>query len=366
MFGLFAMENTLNAAAPEFDKVDAIIEKAIADGNCPNADLIVGRGDKILYQKFYGMRSVKPEPQPMAPGLVFDLASLTKPVATATSIMILHERGKINVADPVAKYMPTFAQNGKGHVTIEQCLLHTAGFIADNPLSDYADGGNIAIERIKVAPLEHPTGKSFVYSDVGYIVLGELIRVVDGRTVDQFADDEIFKPLLMLRTGFRPDFKLLTVPTADRNGIFTAGEVHDPRALAMGGVAGHAGLFGTASDLAKFCQMILAGGVDFGGRRMLKAETVAMMTQPRPAPNPLNLRTYGFDSVSRYDSPRGAKFTKGKSFGHTGYTGGSIWIDPDSGVFIILLTSRLHPDGKGDVKQLRYDVATAVAVAFGL
>jgi len=351
---------------PDFKPVDAIIEKAIAEGHCPNADLIVGRGNRVLYQKFYGNMSVKPEIRPMAPGLVFDLASLTKPLATATSIMILHERGKLNVNDTVAKYMPAFAQNGKQAVTIEQCLLHTAGFVADNPMGDYADGGNIAIERIKAAPLKQPPGTAFVYSDVGYIVLGELVRVVDGRTIDQFSLDEIFKPLMMLRTGYNPDFPMLVVPTAAHEGTYSPGQVHDPRALKMNGIAGHAGLFGSSSDVSKFCQVILGGGADDAGRRILKPETVKEMIQPRRAPNDLVLRTYGFDCVSRFDSPRGGRFPRGTSFGHTGYTGGSLWIDPDSGVYIVLLTSRLHPDGKGDVKQLRYDVATAVAQTLGM
>ncbi len=351
---------------PDFSPIDAIIEKAIQGGKCPNADLFVGRGNDVLYQKFYGKMAIKPEERPMAPGLVFDLASLTKPMATATSIMILHERGKLNVKDPIAKYMPTFAQNGKEAVTIEQCLLHIAGFVPDNPLSDFADGGNIAIERIKVAPLKNAPGTTFAYSDVGYIVLGELVRLIDGRTIDTFAQDEICKPLLMRQTSYLPTNRASIVPTEARDGVFTPGEVHDPRAHKMGGVAGHAGLFASADDVAKFCQMILRGGVARGGAHILKPETVAEMIKPRPAPNDQTLRTYGFDCVSPYDSPRGKAFARGKSFGHTGYTGGSIWMDPDSGVYIVLLTSRLHPDGKGDVKQLRFDVATAVAEALGL
>lgn len=351
---------------PGFDAVDAVIERAIEAGACPGAELFVGQGESTLYHKTYGQRQVKPQAEPTAPCLVYDLASLTKPVATATSIMILHDRGKLDVNDPVAKYIPRFAQNGKEGVTIAQCLTHTAGFVADNPMSDYRDGGDRAVERIIDGPLARKPGEKFVYSDVGYIVLGELVRKVDGRTLDQFAAEEIFAPLSMTRTTFKPNsgYTAILVPTEPIDGEYRPGVVHDPRARAMGGVAGHAGLFGPAADLARYCQMLLNGG-ELEGKRILKAETVRMMLQPRPSPDDQVLRTYGFDVVSPYDSPRGEHFPKGASFGHTGFTGGSIWVDPTSKTYVILLTSRLHPDGNGDVKKLRHDVATAVAEAIG-
>ena len=356
-----------SAGVPDFRPVDQIIEKAIADGACPGAELLVGQPDRTVYRKTYGKAQVRPREWDTVIDQIYDLASLTKPVATATSIMILHERGKLNVNDPVAKYMPRFAQNGKEGVTIAQCLTHVAGFIADNPLSDYEDGGDHAIERIMIAPLKNPPGEKFVYSDVGYIVLGDLVRKVDGRPLDQFAAEEIFGPLLMARTRFKPGFgdSALLVPTEAIEGEFRPGVVHDPRARAMGGVAGHAGLFGTASDLARYCQMLLNGG-ELNGKRIMSAETVKLMLTPRPSPDDKVLRMYGFDVVSSYDSPRGKRFPKGVSFGHTGFTGCSIWVDPQSKVYVILMTSRLHPDGKGDVKKLRSDVATAVAEAMGI
>lgn len=355
------------ASGPDFRPVDEIIQKAIAHGACPGAELLVGRADRTLYRKTYGKTQVKPRESDTVIDQVYDLASLTKPVATATSIMILHDRGKLNVNDPVAKYIPQFAQNGKASVTIAQCLTHTAGFIADNPMSDYADGGDRAVERIIAAPLQHKPGEKFVYSDVGYIVLGELVGRVDGRTLDRFAAEEVFGPLMMARTCFKPNLGdlALLVPTEAIDGDYKRGVVHDPRARAMGGVAGHAGLFGSATDLARFCQMLLNGGA-LSGKRILSVEAVKLMLTPRPSPDDSVLRTYGFDVVSPYDSPRGQYFPKGTSFGHTGFTGTSLWIDPESKLYVILLTSRLHPDGKGDVKQLRYDVATAVAeVALG-
>jgi CubicO group peptidase (beta-lactamase class C family) len=218
-----------------------------------------------------------------------------------------------------------------------------------------------------VAPLKNPPGEKFVYSDVGYIVLGDLVRKVDGRTLDRFAEEEIFGPLMMGRTRFKPGFgdSALLVPTESIDGEYKPGIVHDPRARAMGGVAGHAGLFGSASDLARYCQMLLNGG-ELNGKRIMSVETVKLMLTPRPSPDEQVLRMYGFDVVSPYDSPRGKHFPKGVSFGHTGFTGCSMWIDPQSKTFVILMTSRLHPDGKGDVKKLRSDVATAVAEATGI
>jgi serine-type D-Ala-D-Ala carboxypeptidase len=362
---LFALP--AHAERYDFSAVDAIIEQAIADGRCPNAEIIVGRGDDILYTRVYGHRTVEPEMSPMTPGLVFDLASLTKPIATATSIMILHERGRLNVNDPVARHIPEFAAAGKESVTIAQCLTHTAGFIADNPMADYANGREHALAAIYAASLKHgPPGENFVYSDVGYIVLGEIVHRVAGRPLDQFFADEIARPLKMSRTQFRPDAAALAdalVPTEKIAGQFRPGIVHDPRARTMGNVAGHAGLFGTAQDLSRFCRMLLNAG-QLDDARILQPQTVAEMIKPRPGPGD-TIRTFGFDVVSPYDSPRGQHFPKGHSFGHTGFTGTSLWIDPQSKVYIILLTSRLHPDGKGDVKKLRYDVGTKVGEIVG-
>ena len=293
---------------------------------------------------------------------VFDLASLSKPVGCATSIMLLAERGKLNVADPVAKHLPAFAASGKQDITIEQLLLHRGGLIADNPISDYQHGPEEAMKRVmNLSPVVKP-GTKFIYTDVGYIVLGEVVRVVSGKPLDEFARDEIFAPLRMVDTGYRPadSVKPRVAPTERREKRWMIGEVHDPRAYALGGVAGHAGLFGTADDLARYCRMILGGG-QLDGTRLLSEQTVREMTTPRPMPDGSDVRTYGFDVDTSYSSPRGERFPRGTSFGHTGFTGTMFWMDPASKAFVILLTNSVHPDGRGSVLALRRYVSTAVA-----
>ncbi|HWE04798.1 MAG TPA: exo-beta-N-acetylmuramidase NamZ domain-containing protein [Tepidisphaeraceae bacterium] len=368
-----AANSYFNAGA--MTRADRLIDQAIAAGKCPGAVLLVGRGDTVLYEKAYGNRALRPTTQPMTTDTIFDLASLTKPLATATSIMILSERGKLALGDPIAKYLPAFAQNGKASITVADLLLHVGGLIPDDDLSDYANGPAIAMQKIlALAPAQKPRTR-FAYSDVGYIVLGELIRQIDGRSLDKFAGDEIFRPLGMTDTGYLPsdDEKPRCAPTEKRNGRWMTGQVHDPRAYALGGVAGHAGLFSTAEDLARFCRMILAGGKNadhgvrqftFGRSRILNESTVAEMIQPRPVPGPTGgFRAYGFDVDTAYSSPRGDRYQSGSTLGHTGFTGTALWIDPIHDNYYILLTNTVHPDGKTSVKTLRHDVATVVAEA---
>jgi uncharacterized protein YbbC (DUF1343 family)/CubicO group peptidase (beta-lactamase class C family) len=293
---------------------------------------------------------------------IFDLASLSKPVGCATSVMLLAERGKLNVKDPVAKYLPAFAANGKDKVTIENLLLHRGGLVPDNAIEDFKDGPAKALERVMaLTPVAEP-GTKFIYSDVGFIVLGEVVKTVSGKPLEQFARDEIFAPLRMADTSYRPPEALRPriAPTEQRDGHWMVGEVHDPRAYALGGVAGHAGLFGTADDLARFCRMILGGG-RLDGTRILSEATVREMTTPRPLPDGSDARTYGFDVDTPYSSPRGDRFPHGTSFGHTGFTGTMFWMDPASKSYVVLLTSSVHPDGRGNVINLRRYVSTAVA-----
>ncbi len=344
-------------------KIDHLIDGAIKLGKCPGAVLLIGRGNSIVYEMAYGNRSLRPTTQPMTADTVFDLASLTKPLATATSIMLLSERGKLKLSDPVARYLPDFAQNGKAAITISDLLLHVGGLIPDDDLSDYANGPAVAVQKILAAPPTQLPEARFAYTDVGYIVLGEIVRKVDGRSLDAFSHDEIFTPLKMRDTGYLPDdgLKSRCAPTERRDGHWMIGEVHDPRAHALGDVAGHAGVFSTAEDLSRFCRMILAGGT-LDGIRVLKSSTVTEMIHPRPVPGPAGgLRAYGFDIDTAYSSPRGDGFPRGTSFGHTGFTGTCFWIDPIHDCYFILLANSVHPDGKGNVKQLRHDVATAVA-----
>jgi CubicO group peptidase (beta-lactamase class C family) len=349
-------------AAEGLERIDDAMRQAIERGDCPGAVVLVVRDRRAVWRKAYGLRARKPAEVPMTVDTVFDLASLTKPVATATSIMILVQDGKLRLSDRVAAYLPAFGQNSKDKITVEQLLLHTSGLIADNPETDYRDGREKALERIYTLTPNAAPGERFVYSDIGFIVLGELVEKLGGMALHAFATKHIFTPLGMTETAFRPGDKLKqrAAPTVHRDGHWLAGEVHDPRAAALGGVAGHAGLFSTADDLAVFAQMILNGG-EYKGTRVLRPETVRMMTTAREVP--AGQRAYGWDVATSYSANRGKLFPRGESFGHTGFTGTSIWIDPQSKTTVIFLSNRLHPDGKGNVTRLRGEIATLAAVA---
>jgi uncharacterized protein YbbC (DUF1343 family)/CubicO group peptidase (beta-lactamase class C family) len=347
--------------AAKLGQVDAALREGIDQGLLPGAVVLVVRQGKVAFRKAYGLRSKQPGEVAMTADTVFDLASLTKPVATATSVMLLLQQGKLAISDPVAKHLPDFGRNGKDRITVEQLLLHTSGLIADNPVADYQEARKKALERIAALhPVAEP-GRRFTYSDVNFIVLGELVHKLGGEPLDVFARKHIYEPLGMKETTFRPGAALAerAAPTERREGRWMRGEVHDPRAYLLGGVAGHAGLFSTAADLAVFAQMILNGG-SYGGRRVLKPETVRLMTTPRPVPG--GLRALGWDVQTSFSSNRGDGFPVG-SFGHTGFTGTSIWIDPSSQTAVIFLSNRVHPEAKGSINRLRGRVASLVAAS---
>ncbi len=365
--------STPTANAAEFDsarlaKADQAILASIEQGEIPGAVLLVGRGSDILYRKAYGSRALQPEKVPMTTDTIFDLASISKVVGAATSLMLLSERGQIKFSEKVSHYIPSFGVNGKSDVTIEQLLLHRSGLIADNPLEDYAGGPAEGLKTVYALTTAYPPGTKFVYSDVGYIVLGELVRVVSGRPLDRFAREEIFEPLGMKETGYLPpaSWKLRCAPTEQREGRWMVGEVHDPRAYLLGGVAGDAGLFSTADDLARYCQMILAGGT-LDGKRIMSPETVEQMTTARCLPNGGKCRGYGWDIDTGYASPRGEHAPKRRNFGHTGYTGTLFWLDPTHDCYMILLTNFVHPKdpitGHKPIEALRRAVSSAVAEA---
>jgi CubicO group peptidase (beta-lactamase class C family) len=309
----------------------------------------------------------------MTPDTIFDMASLTKPMATGTAIMLLIQNGKLKPEDLVSKHWPEFAANGKDKVTIEHLLLHTSGLTADNAIADYADGKAKAIDRIANLKLEAAPGTRFQYSDVGYIVLGELVHRVGGVPVDQFAKKHVFDPLKLTDTTFTPrdTLKARIAPTGLRAGKIIVGEVHDPRALKMDGIAGHAGLFSTADDVARYCRMLLRDG-ELDGTRILDAKTVKLFTSPHAVPlvnkdktTTKGSRSFGWDVDTAYSGLRGELFTKGEGYGHTGFTGTSVWIDPGTTTAIILLTNRVHPEDKGNVTRLRRELGTIVAAAVG-
>jgi CubicO group peptidase (beta-lactamase class C family) len=353
-------------------KIDAAVEAALKRGDCPGAVVLVVQADEVVFRKAYGQRASQPDAEPMTIDTVFDLASLTKPIATATSIWVLIEQGKLKLSDPVSRHWPAFAANGKEAVTIKQLLLHTSGLTADNALADYADGPAQALDRIAALKLEAPAGTRFRYSDVGFIVLGHLVQQVGGLPVDRFARKHIFEPLKMTDTTFAPEARLhrRIAPTGLRAGRVIRGEVHDPRAYQMGGIAGHAGLFATADDLARYSRMLLRGG-ELDGQRILTEATVKRFLEPHEVPipgksgNTTGLRSLGWDVDTSYSTPRGEVFAKGDGFGHTGFTGTSLWIDPGTKTAVIVLTNRVHPNDKGNVTQLRRDIGTIVARAVG-
>ncbi|MFZ0294235.1 MAG: serine hydrolase [Candidatus Sulfotelmatobacter sp.] len=351
------------AAAIRLHSVDAVIGQAIHDGNIPGAVLVVGHNGHVIYRKAYGNRALEPRREPMALDTIFDLASLTKVIATTTAVMQLVEQGKVRLNDPVAKYLPEFAQNGKDDVTIRQLLTHYSGLAPDLDLKSLWEGKDTAYRMAFGETPDDPPGSRFSYSDINFIVLGALVERVSGETLDEYCQRHIFLPLKMTHTRFLPPaaWRPKIAPTQyDENEHMLRGVVHDPTARRMGGVAGHAGLFSTADDLAKFAQALLNGG---GG--ILSPLSVEKMTQPEQPPSAPVLRGFGWDIDSPFSTNRGDLLPVG-SYGHTGFTGTSLWIDPTTQTYIILLTNAVHPRGKGTAIALRSEVATAVAAALPL
>jgi CubicO group peptidase (beta-lactamase class C family) len=342
-------------------RIQPIVQEAIDKKQIPGAVVLVVRRGKICFREAIGFRSLEPTSTPMTVDTVFDLASLTKPIATASALMILVEQGKLRLNDRVAEHLPEFGQNGKEKITVEQLLLHTSGLIGDNPEGDYRDGPKKALEHIYQLSLQSEPSSKFRYSDVGYIVLGQLVEKLSGETLDSFTCRHILEPLAMRDTAFKPTSRLAerAAPTEQRDGRWIRGEVHDPRAYLLGGVAGHAGLFSTADDLAIYTQMLLNQG-EFGGKRILSPATVRLMIAPRAVSD--GWRTLGWDVQTSFSSNRGDLFRFG-SFGHTGFTGTSIWIDPSSETAVIFLSNRVHPQAKGNINRLRGQVATVVAAS---
>ena len=340
-----------------------IVKNAIAAGNIPGAVLLVGHNGTIAYRKAYGNRTVGQNTEPMTVDTIFDLASLTKVIATTTCVMRLEQLGQIKLNDPVAKYIPDFGQSGKEDVTIRMLLTHYSGLPADLDLKQPWNGLEEGYNRANATKLVNPPGSTFVYSDVGFVVLGELVQKVSGMTLDQYAQQYVFGPLGMTSTHFNPPMSAAshTAPTQrdEHTGQMVRGTVHDPTAKQMGGVAGDAGLFSTADDVAKFAQAILDGGAP-----ILSPLIVEKMTTPQQPANMPNVRGLGWDIDSPFSSTRGELLPVG-SFGHTGFTGTSLWIDPTTSTYIILLTNATMMKD-GNVIALRTELATAVAAALNL
>lgn len=415
-----ATPQTVRMSGEKLNQIDALVAKDINDKKLPGAVVIVGHKGKIVFRKAFGNRALVPAVEKMTIDTIFDAASLTKVIATTTSIMILVERGQIRLNDTIGKFIPEIQDENVRRVTIQQLLTHVSGFAPDFDLREKWTGRDGMLQALYKEKLRQPAGTKFVYSDIGFIVLGEIVRQVSGQDLEAFFNLNVFikivdEPFNVMRfyrfvppnfediTGIQSKIPRYTSPNSTNGKLnnialeqiktstneriaptenikgqnsylgsmfegdektgnqILRGQVHDPTAYRMGGVAGHAGLFSTADDLARFCQMLLNGGI-LDGKRILSAQTVARMTAPIVVSEDGATRGLGWDMNTGFSSNRGELFPLG-SFGHTGFTGTSVWIDRVSQTFVVFMSNRVHPDGKGDVTPLRAKIATVVASA---
>lgn len=362
--GLQAQSTSARGAAPPaipgaaLASIDQIMSAAVERGTIPGGVVLVGHDGRIVYRKAFGMRSIEPVREAMTVDTIFDLASMTKCIATATSVMKLVEEGKLRLNDPVAAYLPEFAKNGKENITIRQLLTHFSGLREDLDLGPAWKGRAAAYQLAMDSQPLFPPGARFLYSDVNFITLGFVVEKVSGMGLDEYAAKNVFEPLAMDNTRFLPpsQWRSRIAPTEyDESHQMLRGTVHDPTARRMGGVAGDAGLFSTADDLAKYAQDMLTGF------HVLSELSVEKMSTPQQLPTAASLRGLGWDIDSPFSSNRGEFFPVG-SFGHTGFTGTSIWIDPVTSSYVIVLTNAVHPrGGNPQVVSLRSRIASAVA-----
>ena len=348
-------------AAPALDSnIDAIVQEAIAQSQVPGAVVLIGHDGRVVYRKAFGNRALEPRREAMTLDTIFDIASLTKVVGTTTAVMQLLEQGKLRTYDPVVRYLPDFGKNGKGEITVRELLTHYSGLAPDLDLGKPWQGRAVAYQMADAEIPLNPPGAVFLYSDINFEVLGELVEKVAGMPLEDYAASRIFQPLHMDHTRYLPPPAWIPsiAPTQyDERNVMLRGVVHDPTARRMRGVAGHAGLFSTADDLAVFAQAILDGGGP-----ILSPLAVQKMTTPEQPPNATAVRGFGWDIDSPFSSNRG-EFLPVGSFGHTGFTGTSLWIDSASRTYIIILANAVHPRGQGNAVPLRSKIATAAAAA---
>ncbi|MBN1153900.1 serine hydrolase [candidate division KSB1 bacterium] len=360
-------------SADRLETVHSLIGEAIANQEFPGAVLLVAKDGKVVLRRAYGDAQLIPAKAPMKTDMIFDLASITKPVATATSAMILVEQGKLRLMDEVRKYVPEFStfvhsDSSRGqNARLWHLLTHTSG------LPPYTNASEVArkygtpcpidslVKHIARLPKSAEPGKDFDYSCLGFITLAYIIKQVSGQSIAEFSSEMIFKPLNMTSTFYTPQKEFLErcVPTELVDGVPLIGVVHDPLARLISGVSGNAGLFSTADDLFIFAQMLLNRGVSQDGVSILSPLTVDRMTEVHPAVE-FSGRGLGWDLNSAYATNGGDLFGD-RSYGHTGYTGTSIWIDPETKTIVIFLTNRVHPDDKGSVVSIRSKVANIIA-----
>lgn len=353
--------NAAGMSAERLAVIDQLVQEGLDQEKMPGAVVVIGRRAGVVFRKAYGFRETQPERVPMTLDTVFDLASLTKPIATATSVMLLIQQGKIDPGATVATYLPDFAANGKDTITVHHLLTHTGGLIADNSIDDYSGTPDEAIQKIYGLKPTAPPGTQFTYSDVGYIVLGQIVKAVSGKDVHEFSLTAIYQPLGMMETGYLPaePLRQRAAVTQKREDRWMRGEVHDPRAYSLGGIAGHAGLFSTADDLSRYAVMMLNRG-QLGDTAILNEATFSLMTTAVDVPR--GRRTPGWDARTGYSSNRSDLMTS-QAFGHGGFTGTGIWIDPQQDLFVLFLSNRVHPDGKGLVNPLIGRIGTIASSA---
>jgi uncharacterized protein YbbC (DUF1343 family)/CubicO group peptidase (beta-lactamase class C family) len=346
-----------------FSNIDVIMNAAVARGSIPGGVVLIGHNGHVVYRKAFGFRSLEPEKETMTADTIFDLASLTKCIATTTSIMELVQEGKVRLNDPVSAYLPEFAKNGKRDITVRELLTHFSGLPEDLDLKTVWKGRDVAFQMVMDVKPILPPGSRFLYSDINFETLGFIVEKVSGQSLNDYAAKNVFAPLGMDETRYLPPVEWLPriAPTEyDENNHMLRGVVHDPTTRRMGGVAGHAGLFSTADDLSKFAQELLSGF------HILTPLTVEKMSTPQQPPTAASLRGLGWDIDSPFATNRG-EFLPVGSFGHTGFTGTSIWIDQVTNSYIILLANSVHPHGhNSEIISLRARVASAAVQSMGL
>ncbi len=398
---LICMTMSAHAQSTQYDfsEVDGLMRDAVAQKMLPGAVVVIGSGGHVVYHHAFGNRAIDPAVEPMTEDTIFDMASLSKCISTSVAIMQLYEQGKLQFDDPVVKYLPYFAANGKDKITVRQLLTHYSGLAPDVSLADAWTGKAEGVHRAMQSVPAGPPGVKFVYSDINFITLGAIVEKLSGEPLDVYAAKHIFGPLGMAHTSYltphcsilwndpnpnrppggrdcnnlRPSKEdlQLVAPTAHNDDKPMAddrmlrGEVHDPTTRRMGGVAGHAGVFSTAQDTALFAQALLDRLAGRPSNFPLKQITLEMMCRPEQPVQAKALRGFGWDIDSPYSRPRGELYPVG-SFGHTGFTGTSLWMDPRSDSYVILLANAVHPRGGKPITPLRGKVATAAARALGL
>lgn len=345
-------------------RIDQLMESSIQNALISGGVILIGSRERTLFEKAYGRVSSTQDSRSMTVDTVFDLASLTKVIATTPAILKLAEGRRLSLVDPVKKWFPELEGKGKDDLLVMHLLTHTSALndfslAAEKPMRSAVDG-------VAEQSLKGEIGSRFHYADINFILLGEMVRRVSGEELNEYTARKFYVPMGMKDTGFLPssELKSRTAATVGDGNLQFIGEPQDPLARRLGGVAGHAGLFSTSRDLAVFCRMMLSGGKS-SDKKIMAERTVNQMTAPYFSRGGKVTRGLGWDISSPFSAPRGAFFSE-SSYGHTGYSGASLWLDPDADLFVILLTSRLEFRKKTEFSQLRSELSTLAVEAFGV